>query len=82
MDVLVVFCKLFVQGINGFDAAVALVFDFFFFEGFLNGVLGVFKLFVGLLEAFFGEILEEFEAARIEVAEAGLFDFDADVTHL
>ena len=82
IDVLVVFCELFVKRVDRFDAAVAAVRDVFFFERVFDGVLGVLELFVGLLEALFGEILEELEAARVEVAEAGFFDFDADVTHL
>ena len=82
VDILVVFGELFVQGIDGFDAAIAFVFDFFFLESVFDGALGVFELFVGLFEVFFGEVLKEFEATWVEVAEAGFLDLDTDVSHL
>ena len=55
LDVLVVFGELFVEAVDRFSAAVAGVFDVFFFEGVFDGFLGLFKLFVGLFEAIFGQ---------------------------
>lgn len=55
LDVLVVFGELFVEAIDRFGAAVALVFDTFFLEGGFDGVLGFFEFFVGLFEAIFGQ---------------------------
>ena len=66
------------EGIDGLNAAIAFELDFFFLESILNGALGVFELFVGLFEAFFGEILEKFKTARVEVAETGFLDFNTD----
>ena len=82
VNVLVVFGKFFMEGIDGFYAAIALVFDMFFFEGFLDGLAGGLEFFVGFLKAFSGELLELFVATRIEIREGSFLDFDADAPRL
>lgn len=82
VDVLVVLCKLFVEGIDGFDAAVAFVFDMLFLEGVFDGLTGFGELLVRLGEVFLGKLLEELITLWVEVTEGGFFDFDADVPHL
>ncbi len=82
IDILVVFREFFVQGINGFDATVAFVVDMFLLERLFDGGLGGSELFVGFFEAVGGEILKLLITARVNIAEAGLFDFDPDAAHL
>ena len=82
VDILVIFSKFFMEGINRFNAAVAAVFDMFFLEGLFDGFLGSFELFVGFFKAIGGEVFELFVAFWIYVHEASFFDFDADAAHL
>ena len=82
VDVLIVFGKLLVQRIDGFDAAIAAIFDVFLFESLLDGFLCCFELFVGFFEAFSGEFFEFLVALRVNIHETGFFDFDTDAAHL
>ena len=74
--------KLLSQIIGGVLAEVLMILGYFLFEGFLDSMLGILELLVGLFEALFGEVLEKFETAWIEIAETGFLDFDTDMTHL
>ena len=82
VDVLIVFGKLLMQRIDGFDAAIAAIFDVFLFEGLLDGFLCGLELFVGFFEAFSGEFFEFLVALRINIHETGFFDFDTNAAHL
>jgi len=82
IDVLIVLGELLVKRINGFDAAITLVFDVLFLEDTFDGSLCVLEFFVGALEAFGGEFLELFVTLWVEIFEASLLDFDTNATHL
>ena len=82
IDILVVFGEFLVERINRFNAAVTFVGDLLFLERLLNGGLSGLEFLIGFLETVGGKIFEFFIAARIDVAEASLFDFNADAAHL
>lgn len=82
VDVLIVFGEFFMQRVNRFYATVATVGDTFFFERMLNGLTGVLEFFVGLSEAFGGEVFEIFKTFWIDVTEGSFLDFNTNATHL